>query len=193
MARSDRLATLSSARAPLWRGLDYGPAVVVLSPSATRPRELPDAWRPLEQLYQVAWCAVPPQAGGAGSLDRLEDVLETLADRATRTQVVAHTALTEVACQVVAEFPEIVRGLVLVGQGRVRELTGVPTTVVPVLGDPVGPGVLARLDVVADVAEALAVGERRIRTRPRLAGVLGLTGTLGLVASDTPGGVAVNG
>ncbi|MBM7775643.1 hypothetical protein JOD54_005847 [Actinokineospora baliensis] len=201
MARGSRLTMLAAARAPLWRGLDYGPAVVVLSPSATRPAELPDAWRPLEQAYQIAWCAVPPQAGGAGSLERVEDVLETLADRTTRTQVVAHTALLEVACLVVAEFPEIVRGLVLVGHDRAVAPTGVPTTRVPVLGDPVGPGALSRRDpvgpgalsrpdVVAEVAEALAARERHVRllsARPLPISVTGVTGV------DTVGGVAVGG
>ncbi|GAA2979213.1 hypothetical protein GCM10010483_24200 [Actinokineospora diospyrosa] len=182
---------LAAARAPLWRGLDYGPAVVVLSPSATRPTELPEAWRPLEQSYQIAWCAVPPQAGGAGSLERVEDVLETLADRATRTQVVAHTALTEVACQVVAEFPEIVRGLVLVGHSRAVEPTGVPTTRIAVLGEPVGPGSLARPDVVAEVAEALAARERHLRpSRPLAARPLSVVVT-GVTGVDTVGGIAV--
>ncbi|WP_026423863.1 hypothetical protein [Actinokineospora inagensis] len=161
MARGTRLTVVPTAQAPLWRGLDYGPAVVVLSPAAARPADLPVAWQPLEQLYQVAWCAIPPGADGAGSLDRVEDVLETLADRRTRTQVVAHTALTDVACRIAAEFPDIVRGLVLVGPGRTPEPTGVPTRRVTLAKTAVGPGALARPDVVDDITAALAAADHR--------------------------------
>ncbi|MGQ0840120.1 MAG: hypothetical protein ACT4N7_16355, partial [Actinokineospora sp.] len=98
---------------PRWRGLDYGPAIVVLDTAEVFDAGLPIAWQPLEQGFQIAWCV----SDGAGSLDPVEDVLETLADRRTRTQVVAHVALGAVAARLVAEFPETVRNLILVGAG----------------------------------------------------------------------------
>jgi len=138
--------------APLWRGLDFGPAVVVLAPGSRQPAELPVAWRPLEERFQIAWCAVPEDVE---SVDRVEDVLETLADRTIRTHVVAHTALTDVATRLVGEFPHIVRGLVLVGSSRTPQPTGGRTRVVAPGSDPD----LTRPDVVRDVLAAVDAGE----------------------------------
>ncbi|GLZ39526.1 hypothetical protein [Actinokineospora sp. NBRC 105648] len=144
-----QLSRITVTAAPLWRGLDYGPAVVVLAPSETRPAELPIAWQPLEQCYQIAWCAVPD---GVESLDRVEDVLETLADRNIRTHLVAHTSLRDVAARIVAEFPDIVRSLVLVGPGRVSEPTGVRTRRVTA-------GELTSPEAVREIAAVVERGE----------------------------------
>lgn len=143
---------------PLWAGLDYGPALVVLDPSPAAPRELPAAWRGLAQSYQLAWCAVPDLDS---PLHAVEDVLETMADRRTRTQIVAHTDLVDVAVRAVSEFPEIVRSLVVVGAGR-PEYTGVRTRVVggsdADLADPaVVRDVLAALEPAAPVNVRLAL------------------------------------
>ncbi|WP_018681144.1 hypothetical protein [Actinokineospora enzanensis] len=145
--------------APLWCGLDYGPAVVVLSPSARRPTELPIAWQPLEQRFQIAWCAVPRDAR---SLHRVEDVLETLADRNVRTHFVAHSALAEVACRMVAEFPGIARGLVLVGSGELPEPTGIPSRVLTIADSAGDETDLVHPYVVAEVSAAL----ERVTTAP---------------------------
>ncbi|WP_104483060.1 hypothetical protein V5P93_005268 [Actinokineospora auranticolor] len=163
--------------APLWRGLDHGPALVVLVPSASRPRELPAAWQPVAQRFQIAWCAVPT-ADPEARLDRVEDVLETLADRNTRTQVVAHTALTAVACRVVAEFPGIVRGLVLVGSGREPGPTGVRVRRVPAAD----PGDLSSPALVREIHAAVERADAAAGARLRLAGVAvpGPTGEIAL-------------
>ncbi|OLR94301.1 hypothetical protein [Actinokineospora bangkokensis] len=100
---------------PLWRGPDSGPAAVVLAAQDRRPHELPGAWRPLERHFQLAWCAVP--SGVVGELHRIEDVLETLADRNSRAHLVADAALVDIAVRLAAEFPGTVAGLVLVGPG----------------------------------------------------------------------------
>lgn len=138
--------------ATLWRGLDYGPAVVVLAPSVRRTADVPPAWQPVEQRYQLAWCAMPAESP---SLHRVEDVLETLADRNTRTHIVAHTQLAGVAADLVAEFPHIVRALVLVGSGRMPEPTGVRTRLVAA-GSPAS---LADPEVVAEVLAAVETAE----------------------------------
>ncbi len=151
-SRTTGSVATATAAAPRWRGLDYGPAIVVLVPVWAGPAEPPAAWRTAEQHYQLAWCEVPADTEDSAALHRVEDVLETLADRGTRTQIVAHTALVEVAAALIAEFPQIVRGLVLVGSGRVTAPTGVRTRRVAGadLSDP---------EVVREVVSAVEPGE----------------------------------
>ncbi|MDQ3577627.1 MAG: hypothetical protein M3443_08505 [Actinomycetota bacterium] len=139
---------------PLWRGLDYGPALVVLDAATFAPTDLPTAWQTVEQRFQIAWCAVP---AGDDSLHPIEDVLETLADRNVRTQVIAHGARADVAALVVAEFPEIVRGLILVGADTTTASTGVRTRIVagnrsPDLTDPITMGEVLAAVEADDVA-----------------------------------------
>jgi hypothetical protein len=109
---------------PLWEGLDYGPALVVLDVADSAPAELPLSWRRLAQRFQIAWCTV---TGGDSALERIEDVLETLDDGKTRTHVIARASVGDAAARVVAEFPQTVRTVVMVGAGRMPESTGVRT------------------------------------------------------------------
>ncbi|MDQ3404983.1 MAG: hypothetical protein M3548_16610 [Actinomycetota bacterium] len=156
---------------PLWRGLDYGPALVVLDAATSAPSELPAAWQPFEQRFQIAWCAVPD---GDDSLHPIEDVLETLADRNVRTQVIAHGARADVAAVVVAEFPEIVRGLILVGADTTAAPTGVRTRIVagdrsPDLTDPT---------TMREVLAAVEAGDvASVRLSLPTAGEIALAGT----------------
>ncbi|GGS36946.1 hypothetical protein GCM10010171_34750 [Actinokineospora fastidiosa] len=113
---------------PLWRGLEYGPALVVLDAAGSRPDDIPAAWVPLTDSFQIAWCATPgPETGP----EAVEDVLETLADRRVRTHIVADAELAEFAAGVLAEFSHIVRTLVVVGGGDLPATTGVHTARVP--------------------------------------------------------------
>ncbi|MCG8914251.1 hypothetical protein L6E12_00360 [Actinokineospora sp. PR83] len=148
LSASTSTATIPAT--PLWRGLDYGPGIVVLAPRDGEP-EVPSAWQPLEQRYQLAWCAVPDEVE---LLHRVEDVLETLADRNTRTHVVAHAALVDVAVRLVAEFPGTVRGIVLVGSGPEPGPTGVPVRRVAA-----GAADLSDAAVVREVRRALEAGD----------------------------------
>jgi len=106
---------------PLWCGLDYGPALVVLDAADTSPTDLPAGWESLAQRFQIAWCAVAE----GGSLHAVEDVLESLGH--TRTHLVARTTAAETVARVVAEFPDVVRTVVLVGPGRSPDAPGVRT------------------------------------------------------------------
>ncbi|CRK58310.1 hypothetical protein [Alloactinosynnema sp. L-07] len=108
---------------PLWRGLDYGPALVVIDDSDTAPADLPAGWEPLAQRYQIAWCSV---AHGQ-CLNAVEDVLESLADRFTRTHLIARTVDAGTVARVVDEFPDVVRTVVMVGPGWAPKANGVRT------------------------------------------------------------------
>ena len=124
---------------PLWCGLEYGPALVVVAPGDTQPRDLPPAWAPLVDSFQIAWCATPgPDAGR----EAIEDVLESLADRRVRTQVVADAGLAGFAADALVEFRHIVRALVVVGQGELTTPANVRTLRVPGNGLS-SPGVVA--------------------------------------------------
>ncbi|GAA4417610.1 hypothetical protein GCM10023148_15670 [Actinokineospora soli] len=113
---------------PLWCGLEYGPALVVLDAADARPHALPPAWAPLTDSFQIAWCATPgPDAGR----EAVEDVLETLADRRLRTHVVADAGLAGFAVEALAEFGHIARTLVVVGPGETPPAPGLRVLRVP--------------------------------------------------------------
>jgi hypothetical protein len=144
---------------PLLRGLDYGPALVVLDAADSAPAELPASWRPLAQRFQIAWCAVP---AGARAQSAIEDVVESLADRYAHTHVVARTSVGEAAARVVAEFPDAVRTVMLVGSGRMPEQTGVRTV-------RIGGSDLGERSVVRDVESV--VDTKRTSAGQRVHGV----------------------
>ncbi|WP_436500569.1 hypothetical protein [Actinokineospora sp. HUAS TT18] len=139
--------TLKRTPRPLWCGLDYGPALVVLDAADSTPTDLPAGWTPLAERYQIAWCAV---ANGE-SLNVIEDVLESLADRYTRTHLIAHTAVADTVARVVAEFPDVVRTVVMVGPGWAPNAAGVRTV-------RVGGHALSDTTVVREVAAAVEGG-----------------------------------
>ncbi|MGX7828080.1 hypothetical protein ACTG9Q_23620 [Actinokineospora sp. 24-640] len=105
---------------PLWCGLEYGPALVVLDQADARPRDLPPAWAPLALSFQIAWCATPGPDSGP---EAVEDVLETLADRRVHTAMVVDAALAQFAVTALREFSHIVRSLIVVGPGEVPDTT----------------------------------------------------------------------
>lgn len=143
---------------PLWRGLDYGPALVVLDAADSAPAELPASWRPLAQRFQIAWCAVP---SGEEALRAIEDVVESLAERFAHTHVVARTSVGDAAARVVAEFPDV-RTVMLVGSGRMPEQTGVRTV-------RLGGSDLGERSVVRDVESV--VDTKRVSPGQRVHGV----------------------
>ncbi|MGW5050259.1 hypothetical protein [Actinokineospora sp. NPDC004072] len=99
----------------------------MLDPGGSRPRDLPAAWAPLTDQFQIAWCATPGPDSGP---EAVEDVLETLADRRVRTHIVADARLAGFAAGVLAEFAHIVRTLVVVGAAAPPATTGVRTACV---------------------------------------------------------------
>ena len=107
---------------PLWSGLDFGPALVVLDPTGARPKFLPSSWAPLAEAFQIAWCATPGPDTGP---EAVEDVLESLADRRVRTQVVVGDGLADFAAGIVVDFPGLVRTLAVAGDDALPALPGV--------------------------------------------------------------------
>lgn len=130
---------------PLWCGLEYGPALVVLAPGETRPHDLPAAWAPLADSFQIAWCATPGPDTGP---EAVEDVLETLADRRVRTHVVVDADLADFAADALTDYANVVRELVVVGGAAPPAVAGLRVRQVPSggLGSPrVVESVLAEL------------------------------------------------
>ncbi|SMD27639.1 hypothetical protein [Kibdelosporangium aridum] len=130
----------------VWAGLDEGPALVVVDPAGAATRaELPTAWRPLAERFQIAWCRVPV---GGGSLRDVEDVLETLAQDHTRADLVVSGLVSEGAMALAALFGATVRSVLLVDPA------------------PVEPNDRVRADGVRSRVVARSVGGDRDRVEP---------------------------
>lgn len=96
----------------VWTGRDDGPALVVIDPMGeARHEELPPTWDRLAEHFQVAWCRVPAMGR---SLEDIEDVLETLAERRSPANLVASGDACEIAVAVATQFHESVNSLLLV-------------------------------------------------------------------------------
>src|SRR5882757_6944650 len=77
----------SDGPAVVWAGLEHGPALVVVDPTgAARHNDLPATWHAVRDHFQIAWCRVP---ASTRSLEDIEDVLETLAERRAPVTMVA--------------------------------------------------------------------------------------------------------
>lgn len=96
----------------VWAGREDGPALVVVDPAGTaRHDELPPTWDQLAAHFQVAWCRVP---ASRQSIEDLEDVFETLADRQSSANLVASGEACESALALAREYHDIVTSVLLV-------------------------------------------------------------------------------
>ena len=96
----------------VWAGPELGPALVVVDPSgAARHEDLPATWHQLAVSHQIAWCRV---SASRDSVEDLEDVLETLAERQTRVDVVAAGQACAAAVALAGQFDDAVRLVLLV-------------------------------------------------------------------------------
>jgi hypothetical protein len=102
----------SDGPAVVWAGLDEGPALVVIDPmGAARHDTVPASWKFLVEHFQVAWCRVP---ASQRSLEDVEDVLETLAERNTPVNLVASGQSCASAIAIGEQFKETVSAVLLV-------------------------------------------------------------------------------
>lgn len=96
----------------VWAGPELGPALVVIDPMGEAKHEdLPATWHKLAANHQVAWCRLP---ASRDSVEDLEDVLETLAERRTRVDVVASGEACPAAVALAGQFDDVVRSVLLV-------------------------------------------------------------------------------
>jgi hypothetical protein len=96
----------------VWAGPELGPALVVIDPTgAAKHEDLPATWHELAATHQVAWCRVP---ASYDSVEDLEDVLETLAQRQTRVDIVAGGEACAGAVALAGQFDDAVRSVLLV-------------------------------------------------------------------------------
>ncbi len=96
----------------VWSGREDGPALVVIDPSgAARHEELPPTWDRLSDHFQVAWCRLP---ASKRSLEDVEDVLETLAERNAPTILVASGEACAAAIAIAPQFGDTVSAVLLV-------------------------------------------------------------------------------
>ncbi len=112
MREFDKEGPRSEGPAVVWAGREDGPALVVVDPAgAARHDELPATWDQLADHFQVAWCRVP---ASKRSLEDLEDVLETLAERQASANLVASGPACEPALALARQFSDIVTSVLLV-------------------------------------------------------------------------------
>lgn len=145
----------------VWAGPEFGPALVVIDPSgAAKHEDLPATWHELARTHQVAWCRVP----ASDSVEHLEDVLETLAERQARVDIVAGGQACASAVELAGQFAKAVRSVLLVDPPpRVSETDRV-RVVARSAGGPTdrveAPLPLGHPEVVAAVAAALAAADQ---------------------------------
>ncbi|MBB4907637.1 hypothetical protein [Actinophytocola algeriensis] len=96
----------------VWAGREDGPALVVIDPAGTaRHDELPPTWDRLADHFQVAWCRVP---AGRRSVEDVEDVFETLAERRATANLVASGQACDSAMALARQYSDIVTSVLLV-------------------------------------------------------------------------------
>ena len=96
----------------VWAGREDGPALVVVDPAGTAKHdELPPTWDQLATHFQVAWCRVP---ASKQSIEDVEDVFETLADRRSSANLVASGDACEAALALARQYGDIVTSVLLV-------------------------------------------------------------------------------
>lgn len=149
----------SDGPAVVWAGLEHGPALVVVDPSgAARHDDLPATWHAVAEEFQVAWCRVP---ASTRSLEDIEDVLETLAERRSPVTMVASGNACGPAMAIATQFSDLVENVLLVDPVGDEQESSVPTRVVARSDgsdtDRVEPPLpLGHPDVVRGVTEAMA-------------------------------------
>ncbi|HWM02777.1 MAG TPA: hypothetical protein VNP92_10625 [Actinophytocola sp.] len=96
----------------LWAGPEFGPTLLVIDPSgAAKHDDLPATWHDLAASYQIAWCRLP---ASRSSMEDIEDVLETMAERRTTVDVVACGHACAPAVAIAGQFADVVRSVLLV-------------------------------------------------------------------------------
>lgn len=114
--------------AVVWSGREDGPALVVIDPSgAARHEELPATWEALGDHFQVAWCRMP---ASKRSLEDIEDVLETLAERTAPVNLVASGEACAAALAIAPQFVDIVNAVLLVDPPEVTQLQDIEVHVI---------------------------------------------------------------
>ncbi len=146
----------------VWAGREDGPALVVVDPAGTAKHdELPPTWDQLATHFQVAWCRIP---ASKQSIEDLEDVFETLADRQSSANLVASGEACEAALALAREYGDIVTSVLLVDPpDGDEELPGTDIEVRVIARSHPGPDdrvepplPLGHPDVVAGLVTALA-------------------------------------
>jgi pimeloyl-ACP methyl ester carboxylesterase len=146
----------------VWAGPELGPALVVIDPTgAARHDDLPATWHELAASHQIAWCRVP---ASRNSTEDVEDVLETMAERQTRVDVVAAGTACGTAVALAGRFGGVVRSVLLVDPPPGTPVPAIARVVARSAGvdaDRVdAPLPLGHPDVVAAVAAALGKADR---------------------------------
>jgi pimeloyl-ACP methyl ester carboxylesterase len=96
----------------VWAGREDGPALVVVDPAGTAPHhELPPTWDQLADHFQVAWCRIP---ASKRTIEDVEDVFETLADRRASVNLVASGDACDSALALAREYRDLVTSVLLV-------------------------------------------------------------------------------
>ncbi len=112
MREFDNEGPRSEGSPVVWAGREEGPALVVVDPAGSaRHDDLPPTWDQLTEHFQVAWCRVP---ASKRSLEDVEDVLETLAERRSTANLVASGEACGAAVAIALQFHEIVSAVLLV-------------------------------------------------------------------------------
>ena len=96
----------------VWAGQEEGPALVVVDPTgAAKHDELPPTWDQLAEHFQIAWCRMP---ASEHSLEEVEDVLETLAERQSSATIVASGEACQAAIAIARQFADMVSAVLLI-------------------------------------------------------------------------------
>lgn len=112
----------------VWAGREDGPALVVIDPSgAARHEELPATWDRIADHFQIAWCRLP---ASKRTIEDIEDVLETLAERNAPTTVVASGTACAAALAIAPQFSDFVNAVLLVDPTEVTELDDIEVHVI---------------------------------------------------------------
>jgi hypothetical protein len=111
MREFDREGPRADGPSVVWAGQDDGPALVVVDPAGLAKHDVPPTWHQLGEHFQVAWCRTP---AGEHSLEDIEDVLETLAERRVPANLVASGEACPVAIAIARQFAHIVSTVLLV-------------------------------------------------------------------------------
>lgn len=112
MRQFDKEGPRADGEPVVWAGSETGPALVVLDPAgAARHEDLPATWHPIAARFQVAWCRLP---ASRDSVEDVEDVLETLAERQSPTNLVASGQACQAALAIAAQFADLVQTVLLI-------------------------------------------------------------------------------
>jgi len=163
MREFDRAGPRADGAPVVWAGQEDGPALVVVDPAGTAKHEVPPTWNRLAEQFQGAWCRTP---AGDNSLEEIEDVLETLAERRAPASLVASGEACPAAIAIARQFADTVSSVLLVDpvdEGDTGTLAGTDIEVRVVARSHPGPSdrveaplPLGHPEVVEGVTAALA-------------------------------------